>query len=163
MAQAAPPTLKSGGAVLGVGALVNGTSANLETETPLGLLTCEKVTLEGAVTVKEPASLEGGGSTKNCLANGAAPVEITEIFFEDHFLEGEEDEGFTFFEYDIPAVGLFGCTLEGEITTTWESGTNKVKVLPSALVGAGPGCPETGTIKGDLVLTTPAGAVVTVQ
>lgn len=160
-------TFEAEGAALEPEAPITAEGSNLKTTTEGGLgptLECENVFINGEVGVNnaEPATLVNGtGAGENCEAGGN-PVAVNEILLsEDAFFANGTDVAQFVFHYVIG--GVLPCTFTGtNAPTTWTA-AGKVTVNNAKLVGSGPeGCPKSGVLSGDLILTS-KGAAVTIS
>jgi hypothetical protein len=141
------------------------TSTNLNTETALGTLTCEKVTLhyhvehegnngEHVSLEPTPAATENG-AFEGCNLNGTTPIHYsggTHTLTLDTWGHGETQ---TTLKTVIthPLFGTINCTYAGKLTAQATNETDVVHVGPSALAG---NC-GAATISGSFTTETPDG------
>jgi hypothetical protein len=153
--------LTDGGAALPVGSELTGTSTDAETETPLGTLTCGKVTVGGRVTQNSGGTVAGVGNGESSTTSCVIDPEKQGITIENIQLTGisatSPTSGSASFSFKANVPGLpEGCVFSGTVPGTCSSGTDTLFVNGTGLEGTPSICGENGevTFRGHFALTT---------
>jgi hypothetical protein len=90
-------------------------------------------------------------------------VEITKITVSSIALAGTGSMTFSY-TYDIPALAVSDCTLEGTVPVTWTAGTDAFHIAGSLKGhGGSASCPTSGTLAGDFTTETANGTAVVID
>ena len=149
-----------GGEETSTGTVLTGVSHNTVTETALGELSCEVVSIKALLTHNSgglvTAEQSGAGSTSGCLLEGEFPVTITNPTLKSLTAEGGATgtrKIVLSFEADLP--GSITCHFEGTVSFSYVTGASSFH-MGGTLNG---GVCGSATISGDYALSDAAGAV----
>lgn len=153
---------------------ITAVSENTVSETASGTLDCDTVNLHLAVTQSGSTAHGVGGGTAEgregshegeChIAENGVPILITSIEATVELEEGGTGSANFAYTYDIthPVFGTIPCSFTGEAVVSYPSGSNEISIN-GTLAGSGAGCPTSGTIEGDFVVSDEFGLPATIH
>jgi hypothetical protein len=164
--------LFEGATRLGNTAPVTLTSTNLQTTTPLGTLSCAKVSLHyhvehngnlGNHVLLAPTNngATENAKTENCVLNGSTPVAIGKAGTHTVTIN-TSGHGVAQSSFSATVLGI-NCTYSGGVTIQATDNSDIVHVGPSNLTGS-PAFPcGNGTMSGTFTMETPTNPAVPIQ